>query len=217
MIIPTDGYSWPSIHWWLTLNPTEQGSWASGLGTLAATFAAIGIAVFGVYREGKREAKLRAYNANLLAIDVSQILIELRGQINIARTALVHSAGYLSSNSELLFRKRIYLQAADSLPTSHALSDLPPSVAYALAKCRMHACGYNKNVNLLPELDSTEYKNLEIFGPWRFDAMLDEAQLGLDRAARELEQYVPFLSRIKWLERGDKSLVGSENVADSGC
>jgi hypothetical protein len=46
--------------------------------------------------------------------------------------------------------------------------------------------------------------------------MLDEAQLGLGRAAHELEQYVPFLARIQWLERGDKSMVGSENLAGLG-
>lgn len=214
MIILPSGYSWPSVHWWLTLSPSAQASWVSGIGTLAATFAAVGIAVSGVFRESKRDSQRRGHNAKMLAIDVAQILIQLHGQINLARAVFAYSSNYLINHGELVFRKKIYLQAAESLPNGAALSELPPSVAYALAECRMQTCGYNLNVSQLPGLDSPEYSNLEILGPWPFGTMLDEAQLSLARAARELEQYVPFLSRVQWLARGDKSLVGSETVPD---
>lgn len=37
------GHSWPSIHWWLSLNAADQGAWVAGLGAFAAAFAALWI------------------------------------------------------------------------------------------------------------------------------------------------------------------------------
>lgn len=207
MIAFPSGHSWPSIHWWLTLNASEQGAWASGIGAFFSTFAAVGIAIGGVLFTRRREKMRRHYNARMLAIEITQTFIELRGQINIARATFLNSSYYLSNDGAKAFSERIYLHAADSLPNSHALNELPYSVAYAIADCRMQARGYNLNVKELPALDSPEYTSLEVNGPWRFDNMLDEAQRELARAAKELQQYVPYLSQIAWLERGDRSLI----------
>lgn len=35
------GHSWPSIHWWLSLTASDQASWASGFGSVAAAVAAV--------------------------------------------------------------------------------------------------------------------------------------------------------------------------------
>ncbi|SEI92506.1 hypothetical protein [Frateuria terrea] len=54
------GHSWPSLHWWLSLTAADQGSWISGIGSLAA--AAVAVLIAGAERR-HRHAHQRVQQA----------------------------------------------------------------------------------------------------------------------------------------------------------
>lgn len=200
-------HSWPTLHWWFSLNAAEQGAWISGIGTLAAAIVAVGIAVYGVRHERKREESLHAHRAKLLAIEVAPVLTPLRAQINRARRTCNAAANFFANDNVDVFRERIYLPDAENLPSGLALDNLPMEIAIALAECHLLVTSYNKNVKALPQLDALDPESFALIESLNFQAMLDQAQRGVAAAASEVVKYVPAFSVIKWLDRGDGTTV----------
>jgi len=52
-------HSAPSLHWWLSLTATDQGTWFAGIGAFFAAIVALGIALSDGWRR-KREQRARA-------------------------------------------------------------------------------------------------------------------------------------------------------------
>lgn len=64
------GYSWPSVHWWLSLTSGDQGVWAGTVASLVVAAAALATAIiaYGLgTRDAKERARLRATSADIAA------------------------------------------------------------------------------------------------------------------------------------------------------
>jgi len=111
MMMSPPSHSFPTIHWWLSLNAAEQSAWVAGLGAFAAAGAALLISGREQGRR-KREIKQQArIAASYLYTDIAYLA---RDSVFVRRTLLEWSklpdsnglAGKISELRQILLKSR---------------------------------------------------------------------------------------------------------------
>ncbi len=199
-------HSAPGLRWWLGLNASEQGAWASGIGAFAAAAAAVYVAVwqYVVTRRDRSADKHR--RAKLMAIDMVEIVTRLKADINAARRML--------PDIEIMLRKQkverstvefIHLDAADALPRGIALDSLPDDVSESMAQLSAMAFAYNAVVRgtygLEGDISTQMADNLR--ETFNLGSFLDGLQESLAQTAAILARYAPNILNVDFRSRGE--------------
>ncbi|MDR3445943.1 hypothetical protein [Dyella sp.] len=91
------GYSGPSLHWWLSLTATDQGTWFAGLGAFAAAVVALGIALSDGRRRGNERQRDGRALAAYLATEIYSVYHTLGKAIAYIERFLSHQDNALAN------------------------------------------------------------------------------------------------------------------------
>jgi len=106
------GHSVPSLHWWLTLNASDQGIWFSGIATLLAVIVALLVA----FREVINRRAERKFASKMLAMHLLPVLIQMSHKLR----KIVESLELIDPDGRLnYFRQNI-------APLSRRIENLSP-------------------------------------------------------------------------------------------
>ena len=142
-------YFLPSLHWWLTLSATEQGTWAAGFGSFAAAVVALWISGKEGRRRDKEQKKQSRMAAAYLYTDLAYLVRDATYVRAMLKKTEDSSYAQITDNANEM---RSTLKSAKSIlhrASVELISRLPSSVGESV--------GFGKSglVFVIDEIDST--------------------------------------------------------------
>lgn len=189
MTVLPSSYSLPSLHWWLTLSATEQGTWVAGLGSFAAAVVALWISGKEGRRRDKELKKQSRMSAAYLYTDLAYLVRDVIYVREMLKKMEENSYVQTIENTNEI---RTALKSAKSIldrASLELISRLPASVGESVA------FGKGGLVFIFDEIDSSLSK-LEY-------ELIDAAKIELLGHAKKLEP--PITCLIDFLDWFDSA------------
>jgi hypothetical protein len=162
-------HSAPSLHWWLSLTATDQGTWFAGIGTFFAAVVALGIALSeGWRRKREQRARARLTMASLYTpmVGVMAMVMGLGEDTMVAIRALPGSSvknvvAYVERMKNGCDVMRPLLEAFNASEAVHLSGDHGVALAAAVRDAElMIALVASVTEKYLPGIESTDYEGL---------------------------------------------------------